>query len=101
MQYTKNLYHRQDVVGALGASHVKAQVGISDRSELLKEVKIPALIVHGEEDYLVDKYGGIQTAACIENSELVLIPKMGHLPFNHEILVRFENEMIQFLTRNA
>ena len=44
--------------------------------------------MHGEEDYAVDKYGGIQTAESIENSELVLIPKMGHTPFNQEILKR-------------
>jgi len=49
----------------------------------LKKVNIPALIIHGEEDYLVDKYGGIQTAECLKNAMLVLISKMGHMPFNH------------------
>ena len=73
---------------------------ISDRSELLKQIRIPALIIHGEQDYLVDKFGGIQTTECINDSELVLIPEMGHLLFNPTILERFENEIIQFLSRN-
>lgn len=95
--YTRNIYERQEVKGALGESHVKAQANLADRTEALKQCRIPTLVIHGEEDYLVDKYGGIQTAECIENAELLLIPKMGHLPFNQEILLRFENEIIRFL----
>jgi len=43
-------------------------------------VNQPALIIHGEEDYLVDKMGGAQTAQCIADAKLVLIPQMGHIP---------------------
>lgn len=100
VEYTRNLYERQAIIGALGESHVKAQAGITDRSEALKQVKLPALIIHGEEDYLVDKYGGVQSAECIQNSQMVLIPEMGHMPFNKEILSRFENEIIQFIKSN-
>jgi len=100
IEYTRDLYYRQEIDGALGESHVKAQASLSDRSEQLKKLKIPALIMHGEKDYLVDKYGGIQTADCIDNSELVLIPKMGHLPFNYQILEAFENHIIEFLLKN-
>jgi pimeloyl-ACP methyl ester carboxylesterase len=100
IDYTKKLYERQHIDGALGATHVKAQASLADRTEELKNVKIPTLVMHGEEDYAVDKYGGIQTAESIENAELVLIPKMGHLPFNHEILSRFENEIIRFIIKN-
>ncbi len=97
IEYTKNLYERQEILGAIGESHVKAQSNLSDRSEQLKKVNIPALIIHGEEDYLVDKYGGIQTAESLPNSKLVLIPKMGHVLFNSKILEKFENEIIEFL----
>ncbi len=100
IEYTKNLYARQDVDGPLGASHVKAQQTLYDRSEELKNVKIPALVMHGEEDYLVDKQGAIFTAKCIENVKLIIIPKMGHIPFNIDILRRFENEICIFLTDN-
>ncbi|WP_321374431.1 alpha/beta hydrolase [uncultured Draconibacterium sp.] len=98
--YTKELYKRQPITGALGASHVKAQESLSDRTEALKAVKIPALVMHGEEDYAMDKYGGIQTAEAIENAKLVLIPQMGHMPFNYEIRERFENEIIGFIVEN-
>ena len=78
--------------------HAKAQANLTDRSKQLKKVKIPALVMHREEDFLVDKYGGIQTAECIPNSKLVLIQQMGHLPFNREISEQFESEIIKFLT---
>lgn len=100
VEYTRNLYERQEISGPLGESHVKAQANQTDRSDQLKKVKIPALVIHGEEDYLVDKQGGIQTAACLENSRLVLIPEMGHIPFNQEILKRFENEITRFIDLN-
>lgn len=100
IEYTKNLYERQNINGALGASHVKAQETLTDRTEALKKVKFPALVMHGEEDYAVDRYGGIQTAESIDNAELILIPEMGHIPFNHEILKRFENEIIRFIIKN-
>lgn len=91
IEYTKNIYKRQEIKGALGEGHVKAQSQISDRSEFLKNIQIPALVIHGEQDYLVDKYGGIQTAECIKKSKLILLPEMGHLLFNHTLLKRFEN----------
>ena len=100
VEYTRNLYQRQVIDGALGASHVKAQETLKDRSEALKSVQQPALIMHGAEDYAVPPYGAMQTAECLPNAQLVIIPKMGHLPFNHDILRRFEGEIIDFLQRN-
>ncbi|TKG92891.1 alpha/beta hydrolase [Puteibacter caeruleilacunae] len=100
IEYTKKLYERQDIDGALGASHVKAQATLTDRTEALKNIQIPTLVMHGEKDYAVDKYGGIQTAESIEKAKLVLIPQMGHIPFNEEILQRFENEIIDFVIKN-
>jgi len=38
IEYARNLYARQEIIGALGASHVKAQANLSDRSEQLKKV---------------------------------------------------------------
>jgi len=99
VEYTRNLYARQEIKGALGESHVKAQANLTDRSEQLEKVKIPALIIHGEEDYLVDKYGGIQTAECIQGAKLVLITQMGHIPFNKEILERLEKEVVSFIVK--
>jgi pimeloyl-ACP methyl ester carboxylesterase len=97
VEYTRNLYERQEIKGAIGASHVKAQSNLIDRTELLKKLELPSLIIHGEEDYLVDKFGGVQTAECLRNSKLVLIPEMGHVLFNKKIAQRFEDEIIEFL----
>lgn len=101
VDYTKSLYQSQDVKGPLGESHVKAQSSLSDRSNELKQINIPALVIHGEEDYLVDKYGGIQTAECIKNSELILIPEMGHMIFNIKLLDQFEHQIIHFLKKQS
>lgn len=98
--YTKNLYERQDINRALGASHVKAQETLTDRTEELKRLKIPTFVMHGAQDYAVDKLGAILTAEAIENAELIIIPRMGHIPFNHKILERFEKEIIRFVSAN-
>lgn len=100
VEYTMLLYNRQKIIGPLGESHVRAQANISDRTKLLSQVNIPALIMHGKEDYLVDPRGGIQTAECMPNSKLVLFPQMGHLVFNRDLQKRFENEIIDFIDTN-
>ena len=55
-----------------------AIVASPDRSGQLSNVKVPALIVHGECDPLVDPSGGEATAAAIPGSRLKLVPGMGH-----------------------
>ena len=97
IDYTRSLYERQEIHGALGESHVKAQANLTDRTGLLKNVKIPALIIHGEEDYLVDKSGGTRTARSIPNSKLVMVQKMGHMLFNKEIKKLVEDQIINYL----
>jgi pimeloyl-ACP methyl ester carboxylesterase len=50
----------------------------SDRTEGLRGVKIPVLVIHGEDDPLVTISGGRATAAAVPGSELLTIPGMGH-----------------------
>jgi pimeloyl-ACP methyl ester carboxylesterase len=50
----------------------------SDRTEGLRGVKIPFLVIHGEDDPLVTISGGRATAAAVPGSELLTIPGMGH-----------------------
>lgn len=50
-----------------------------DRVEDLADLKIPALIIHGDDDPLVPWIGGEATAAAIPNSKLKLIEGMGHV----------------------
>jgi len=49
-----------------------------DRTEALKQVKLPTLVIHGEVDPLVQPSGGKATAEAIPGAELLIIPRMGH-----------------------
>ncbi|MGO9343784.1 MAG: alpha/beta fold hydrolase [Acidimicrobiales bacterium] len=49
-----------------------------DRTEALGGVKVPTLVIHGEEDPLVRLSGGVATAAAVPGSTLVRVPGMGH-----------------------
>jgi pimeloyl-ACP methyl ester carboxylesterase len=49
-----------------------------DRTKQLGEVTVPAMVIHGDADTLVDVSGGRATAAAIPGAELVIIPGLGH-----------------------
>ncbi|WP_340646505.1 alpha/beta hydrolase [Phenylobacterium sp.] len=49
-----------------------------DRTEALKKLKVPTVVLHGADDPLVPLRGGEATAAAIPNAELRVIPGMGH-----------------------
>ena len=49
-----------------------------DRRARLANVQIPSLLLHGDHDPLVDKFGSIDLAATIPNSRLLIIEKLGH-----------------------
>jgi len=49
-----------------------------DRTGGLRRLEIPALVVHGEDDALVDVSGGRATAAAIPGASLWTVPGMGH-----------------------
>ncbi len=55
-----------------------AILGSPDRTEGLRGVGIPFLVVHGEADPLVTLSGGEATAAAVPGSKLLTIPGMGH-----------------------
>ncbi|MGN6516696.1 MAG: alpha/beta fold hydrolase [Rhizomicrobium sp.] len=48
------------------------------RNDILKNVKAPAQVIHGEADPLVPMEGGKDTAASIAGSKLHLVPGMAH-----------------------
>jgi pimeloyl-ACP methyl ester carboxylesterase len=49
-----------------------------DRTEALRRLDVPALVIHGTSDILVDVSGGKATAAAIPEARLELIEGMGH-----------------------
>ena len=49
-----------------------------DRTAALRELHLPALVIHGDADPLVPVDGGRATAAAIPGARLEIIPGMGH-----------------------
>ena len=58
--------------------HLSAIVADGDRREMLKNVSVPTLVMHGEDDPLVPVEGGRDTAAAIPGAKLKTIPGWGH-----------------------
>lgn len=58
--------------------HLSAIVADGDRRAMLKEISVPTLVLHGEDDPLVPCEGGRDTAACIPGAKLKTIPGWGH-----------------------
>jgi abhydrolase domain-containing protein 6 len=61
--------------GAAGTAIVHA--GLRDRIDRLT---IPALVVFGEDDRVIDPSGGPRLAAALPSAELLMLPHTGHLP---------------------
>lgn len=55
-----------------------AVLASGSRVELLKEVRVPTLVIHGADDPLVPVEAGIDTAQRISGAALTVIPGMGH-----------------------
>jgi pimeloyl-ACP methyl ester carboxylesterase len=55
-----------------------ATVASGDRTESLRQIKIPTLIIHGLADRMCDVSGGRAIASAIPGAELVLVEGMGH-----------------------
>ncbi|SFQ52167.1 alpha/beta fold hydrolase [Amycolatopsis rubida] len=55
-----------------------AVVASGDRTERLHDVRVPAVVLHGDSDVMIDVSGGKATAAAIPDAELVIVAGMGH-----------------------
>ncbi len=55
-----------------------AIVAAPDRAPALRELRIPTLVIHGEDDPLVPVDNGRQTAAALPGARVMIIPAMGH-----------------------
>jgi pimeloyl-ACP methyl ester carboxylesterase len=55
-----------------------ATVASGDRTERLRNLAVPTLVIHGLADRMVDVSGGRATADAIPGAKLVLIEEMGH-----------------------
>ena len=60
------------------ARQAVATVASGDRTERLRQLNVPTLVIHGLADRMCDPSGGRATAEAIPGAELVLIEGMGH-----------------------
>jgi pimeloyl-ACP methyl ester carboxylesterase len=60
------------------ARQMVAVASAPDRTPALRELSCPTLVIHGEDDPLIDPSGGKATADAIPGAELWTIPGMGH-----------------------
>ncbi|MBB4635177.1 alpha/beta fold hydrolase [Longimicrobium terrae] len=60
------------------ARQLAAILASPSRADALRELRIPTLVIHGDEDPLVPLQGGRRTAELIPGARLEIIPAMGH-----------------------
>lgn len=60
------------------ARQLVAILATGDRTEALRSVRAPALVIHGKDDPLVTLSGGQATAEAIPGAKLLTFPGMGH-----------------------
>jgi pimeloyl-ACP methyl ester carboxylesterase len=60
------------------ARQLAAVVSSEDRSRQLRDLRMPAMVIHGARDPLVHVSGGRATARAIPDAELDVVPGMGH-----------------------
>ena len=58
--------------------HLFAVLRAADRTPALRQLRVPALVVHGAADPLVSVSGGRALAAAIPGARFVTVPGMGH-----------------------
>ncbi|MGB7406983.1 MAG: alpha/beta hydrolase, partial [Pontixanthobacter sp.] len=58
--------------------HLSAIMADGDRRTMLKDIRVPTLVLHGEDDPLVPVEGGRDTAANIEGARIETYPGWGH-----------------------
>ncbi|MFL5891224.1 MAG: alpha/beta fold hydrolase [Solirubrobacterales bacterium] len=82
------------------ARQLVAIIASGDRTEALRKLDVPATVIHGTSDVLVDVSGGKATAAAIPGARLELIEGMGHdLP--RQLWPRFLDLIVETAERAA
>ena len=67
-----------------------------EKPDILKKIQAPTLIIHGREDNIISFKSSINLDQYIQNSQLVIYPKIGHLPM-YETPTRVANDIKNFL----
>jgi pimeloyl-ACP methyl ester carboxylesterase len=73
-----------------------AVLASGDRTERLRGIDVPTLVIHGDVDPLVTPTGGEATAAAIPDAELLMLEGMGH-----DLLPAFWAPVVEGITKLA
>ncbi|CRZ17276.1 alpha/beta fold hydrolase [Mycolicibacterium neworleansense] len=60
------------------ARQIQAIQASGDRTEQLRRITAPTLVINGDRDVLVNPSGGVATAKAIRSAQRIVIPGMGH-----------------------
>ncbi len=71
-----------------------------NRIKRVKLIKAPTLIIHGQEDPVINVKNSHKMHQLIPKSELVIIPNMRHL-IEEEILDQFKDKLVSHLASNS
>jgi pimeloyl-ACP methyl ester carboxylesterase len=78
------------------ARQMAAIIAAGSRTAALGDVRIPALVLHGDADRLVDPSGGRRTAEAIPGARFVLIEGMGH-----DYPPEYWDQLVSLVTQHA
>lgn len=67
-----------------------------DRTEALATVATPFLVIHGDQDRLIDMSGGVRTAEVVPGAQLVVLEGMGH-----DLPVAYWDRIVTLVTDHA
>jgi pimeloyl-ACP methyl ester carboxylesterase len=82
------------------ARQLAAILASGSRTEALRRLEVPTVVIHGENDPLVPFRAGVATARAIPGAELVALPGMGHnLP--RELWPRLTDALVKNAERAA
>ena len=75
---------------------IAAIIGSKNRKDILKSIKTPTLIIHGDLDPLINVNNAFKSNKLIDNSYLIIVEDMGHL-LDLSSYKKFQSELITFL----
>ena len=78
------------------ARQLSAIVAQPDRTRALRDLAVPALVIHGLNDRMVHVSGGRATSHAIPGCELLLVPGMGH-----DVPADLRESFVDAITRTA
>jgi pimeloyl-ACP methyl ester carboxylesterase len=92
----RRLIKQQSPIGVRNA--IQRMMDRADSTPLLGKIRLPALVITGDEDELIPVDESRRMAAAIPGATLVIVPKAGHLA-NLEQPDAFNNALSAFLTK--